>query len=173
MPRVKRGPKPGTAEDLAAQFPAQRIVTVRRLVKVEVKDDGRKFQTWEECEVEVNELLLPQVARMSAIIARVATTVEQAENVLRLAADHPDELTEAVAIAIDQPKEWVERIGISGIAAIAFVVIELNIGFFVRRLGPRAFELMGTIFPAATAGAGPTPSDTFSGTDTPIQPATH
>lgn len=84
------------------------------------------------------------------------------ERVMDLLAEHGEPLTEAAAIAVDRPVDWIADGDSGEFIGLVMAVLAVNLDFFARRLAPEAQRLL-----AVWDGAGQTPFSPSS------EPATH
>lgn len=145
MPDEEKESKTGTAAELAALYPLDKILTVR------VKN-GKKY---EEREVGVNELPIYILAHMAEAMTPMFEAMPTMPNLLTLAAHHPGEVYKAVGLAIDWSVEDVRRMVGSDFMRVASAVWETNKDFFVPLLGPL---LAGVAAAIAQASRGANPS---------------
>lgn len=113
----------------------------------------------EPCEVVVAErriALLPlrirQLPAFSRAVSKVAPLLAEGRLIEALAADG-DGVIEAVAIAADVEREWLDELYPDAFLDLVAAVVEVNLDFFGRRLRP-ALEAAQERLTAATTFAG-------------------
>lgn len=170
MAQKKTGAKPGTAAELAEQFPVSRKIPVR-VKRVEGEGEARKV-TWEPRTVTVEPMVIGQMGRVAAILAPISESLEHAPNFLGLAASHPEIVLGAVAEAIEWDVAELSLVHAADFVTLARAVFEDNRDFFDRLLGPLVSGLREMI-KAAVRGDGPTLSASSNATGTPSPRPTH
>lgn len=68
---------------------------------------------------------------------------------------HGDAFFDLMAVASDQPREWIEQLGDDNFFALLTTFWEVNAGFFTRRLASALTPAMAAAPPDSEATAGP------------------
>ena len=144
-----------TDDDVDAQFP----MSTTYQAKIRRTDDSG----WDDVELEVSELTVPQLAQVSRIIGD-ALRAAGGLDLIAFAAEHDTEVIKALSIALRKPVNVVERLAGSCFFELVLAIFEKNREAFTRRLGPRVFAMLATFTTsaekAAPNGNGPTSSPT-------------
>lgn len=160
-------PKPGSADDLAAQFPWERTITVRvrRL-------DGPQAGQYEEVSIRVAEMDLTQTNRAYAIVRPFEADLSASTDLMGFIAEHPEEAHALMAIATGWPAERVAVLAFGSWMAVGKAVVELNPGFFSLLLARLASVTRATI-KTPTNGVGESPLPISGDTESPAPPPSH
>lgn len=162
--------KPGTASELAAMYPGPKIIPVR-LVRIE--GEGRSRQVfYDPADVVVCGMPIEQLGRVSGLLIPLADAIGEQSSLLAFLSEHKEEALAVVADAIDWPVADLKRMHSSDFMDVAMLIVQENVDFFVRLLGPAAFALPGIQAGVPGNGAGPTPSVSFASGETRIPSAT-
>ncbi|MHA6879203.1 hypothetical protein [Ralstonia pseudosolanacearum] len=96
-----------------------------------------------------------KVGRLPAFLRAISPALQQLQapqiDWLGLFIEHGDDLLQAVAIAVDKPRTWVDALAADEAILLAAGVVEVNADFFTRTVLPRLDGLIGQV-------VGPTPS---------------
>lgn len=138
-----KNPKPGSVAELAALYPAPKVIAVR----VRSAPDA---QTFEDDTIVVDEMDIVQIGRAAHELAAIPDLTS--DNLLLIAARHHQEVFAAVGIAIRWPTERVSRLAARSFADVLSAIYEANDGFFIRCLALLGFAPQAMT--AARAGAG-------------------
>lgn len=155
-------PKPGSAAELAAIYPAAR--------EIEVHMGG------EAATISVRALSIERIGAVADALGPALDEVTKAPSINALAlvlVRHYKHTIRAVAAAVDWPPAQIGRIDASEFHMLVWAVIEANADFFVRLLGPVAFATPEATPEARGNGAGATPSDSSDAMGTPTPSVTH
>ena len=102
-----------------------------------------------------------QVGRLPAFLRAISPTLQQLKapqiDWLALLIEHGDDLLQAVSIAVDKPRAWVDALAADEAILLAAKVVEVNADFFTRTVLPRLDGLIGQVA-KAPAPSGSTPS---------------
>lgn len=153
----KKGPKPGTLEELSALIPGEQVIPirVRRL-------DGPDAGKFEMVNVTVIEFDISQAARVLAVLSPLTGGVSASTTMLDLATTHPTEVTGAVAAAIGWLPARAAVIHSDDFMVLLLAILGINQGFFLRLLGLLGFA-GPAMMPPASNGAGDELSPTSAG----------
>jgi hypothetical protein len=102
--------------------------------------------------IEVGPLTMAQIARLAKSIRTIAQSAPDLTDVASLILTYPDEIIEAVAIAINKPAEWVGALLPDDFFKLAQLVVEQNRTFFLERVAPLVSDVMATMAEAGKAG---------------------
>ncbi|MDO3524993.1 hypothetical protein Q3P09_24690, partial [Ralstonia pseudosolanacearum] len=69
--------------------------------------------------------------------------------------EHGDDLLQAVAIAVDKPRAWVDALAADEAILLAAKVVEVNADFFTRTVLPRLDGLFAQVTQATASGSTP------------------
>ena len=101
-----------------------------------------------------------QVGRLPAFLRAISPTLQQLKapqiDWLALLIEHGDDLLQAVSIAVDKPRAWVDALAADEAILLAAKVVEVNADFFTRTVLPRLDGLIGQVA-KAPAPSGSTP----------------
>ncbi|MHA6910856.1 hypothetical protein ACQUJS_20960 [Ralstonia pseudosolanacearum] len=102
-------------------------------------------------------VILPlKVGRLPDFLRAISPTLQQLKapqiDWLGLFIEHGDDLLQAVAIAVDKPRAWVDALAADEAILLAARVVEVNADFFTRTVLPRLDGLIGQVV------SGPAPS---------------
>ena len=82
-----------------------------------------------------------QVGRLPAFLRAISPTLQQLKapqiDWLTLFIEHGDDLLQAVSIAVDKPRAWVDALAADEAILLAVKVVEVNADFFTRTVLPR------------------------------------
>lgn len=154
--------KTGTADELLSLLPGQVLipVKVRRNAEATAFDDAT---------VIVTEMDVIQVAGVIRALAPIRDALSVTAPLLEVAAEHPDEICAALAVAVCWEAEQVRRMGAASFLKVLTAVYEANGDFFGQLLAHLASGILAA--PSQTNGAGERPSPTSAGTATSATPA--
>jgi hypothetical protein len=161
--------KAGSADELDEMFPEAKPIRVR-LKKLTGEGRDQKVE-WETATAVVEPLSVVELARLAKLLRPILKDVAAAANIMALAADHPDTIIEAIAIAVHWPITDAERMDPSSFMKVGIAAFEANADFFTRRLGLLASGPLATM--KDQLGAGQIPSDSSSATGTSTQSDIH
>ena len=101
-----------------------------------------------------------QVGRLPAFLRAISPTLQQLKapqiDWLTLFIEHGDDLLQAVSIAVDKPRAWVDALAADEAILLVAKVVEVNADFFTRTVLPRLDGLIGQVA-KAPAPSGSTP----------------
>jgi hypothetical protein len=153
--------RPGTAAELAEQYPGPRMIPVR-LVRIEGM--GRERRVFNDpATVTVYALPIQQLGRLGQVLAPIANALATTPNIWTLTLEHEDEIMAAVSEAIGWDIAEVGTIHSSDFVDVVKAIMEENADFFVRLLGPQSDPATKA---AGANGDGRTPSDSSGGGET-------
>ena len=138
-------PRARTAADI--EFP----VATRYKAMVE-REDG---SGWDPIDVEVRELTTSRFVRIINILSKALRSSESGD-ILGFISEHPEEINQALAIALSQDVSVVERLPWSQSVQLALAVYEANRESFARRLSSRSLASITTMLAAGAQEATPT-----------------
>jgi hypothetical protein len=162
--------KPGTASELAAMYPAPKAIPVRL---VRIQGEGRTREVfYDPAKVTVCGMPIEQLGRISELLIPLADAMGEQSSLLAFLSEHKEEALAVVAEAIDWPIDELRLMHASDFITVAMSVVNENINFFVRLLGPAAFALPGIQAEVPGNGAGPKPSVSFAAGETRTPNAT-
>ena len=100
-----------------------------------------------------------KVGRLPAFLRAISPTLQQLNapsiDWLGLFIEHGDDLLQAVAIAVDKPRVWVDALAADEAILLAAKVVEVNADFFTRTVLPRLDGLFAHVTQAAASGSTP------------------
>ncbi|MGC0076007.1 hypothetical protein ACQUKG_05865 [Ralstonia pseudosolanacearum] len=100
-----------------------------------------------------------KVGRLPAFLRAISPTLRQLQapqiDWLGLFIEHGDDLLQAVAIAADKPRAWVDALAADEAILLAAKVVEVNADFFTRTVLPRLDGLFAHVTQAAASGSTP------------------
>ncbi|MCK4165031.1 hypothetical protein HFK89_21870 [Ralstonia pseudosolanacearum] len=100
-----------------------------------------------------------KVGRLPAFLRAISPTLQQLKapsiDWLGLFIEHGDDLLQAVAIAADKPRAWVDGLAADEAILLAAKVVEVNADFFTRTVLPRLDGLFARVTQAAASGSVP------------------
>ncbi|MFV8628146.1 hypothetical protein ACNRDB_01485 [Ralstonia pseudosolanacearum] len=100
-----------------------------------------------------------KVGRLPAFLRAISPTLQQLKapqiDWLGLFIEHGDDLLQAVAIAVDKPRAWVDGLAADEAILLAAKVVEVNADFFTRTVLPRLDGLFARVTQAAASGSVP------------------
>nr|CUV31823.1 conserved protein of unknown function [Ralstonia solanacearum] len=103
-----------------------------------------------------------KVGRLPAFLRAISPTLLQLNapqiDWLGLFIEHGDDLLQAVAIAADKPRAWVDALAADEAILLAAKVVEVNADFFTRTVLPRLDGLFGQVVRAGPEPSGSMPS---------------
>lgn len=95
-----------------------------------------------------------KVGRLPAFLRAISPTLQQLNapsiDWLGLFIGHGDDLLQAVAIAVDKPRAWVDVLAADEAILLAAKVVEVNADFFTRTVLPRLDGLFARVTQAAS-----------------------
>ncbi|WP_197339840.1 hypothetical protein [Ralstonia solanacearum] len=108
-------------------------------------------------------VILPlKVGRLPDFLRAISPTLQQLKapqiDWLWLFIEHGDDLLQAVAIAVDKPRAWIDGLAADEAILLAAKVVEVNADFFTRTVLPRLDGLIGQVV-SGPARSGSTPSN--------------
>lgn len=90
-----------------------------------------------------------QVGRLPAFLRAISPTLQQLKapqiDWLTLFIEHGDDLLQAVSIAVDKPRAWVDALAADEAILLAVKVVEVNADFFTRTVLPRLDGLISQV----------------------------
>ncbi|MGC5820731.1 hypothetical protein SNK19_22830 [Ralstonia pseudosolanacearum] len=100
-----------------------------------------------------------KVGRLPAFLRAISPTLQQLRapqiDWLGLFIEHGDDLLQAVAIAVDKPRAWVDALAADEAILLAAKVVEVNADFFTRTVLPRLDGLFAQVTQSAASGSTP------------------
>ncbi|MCK4139386.1 hypothetical protein HFK85_18750 [Ralstonia pseudosolanacearum] len=100
-----------------------------------------------------------KVGRLPAFLRAISPTLQQLRapqiDWLGLFIEHGDDLLQAVAIAVDKPRAWVDALAADEAILLVAKVVEVNADFFTRTVLPRLDGLFARVTQAAASGSKP------------------
>ncbi|AST26510.1 hypothetical protein [Ralstonia pseudosolanacearum] len=100
-----------------------------------------------------------KVGRLPAFLRAISPTLQQLKapsiDWLELFIERGDDLLQAVAIAVDKPRAWVDALAADEAILLAAKVVEVNADFFTRTVLPRLDGLFARVTQAAASGSTP------------------
>ncbi|MGC5859789.1 hypothetical protein [Ralstonia pseudosolanacearum] len=100
-----------------------------------------------------------KVGRLPAFLRAISPTLQQLNapsiDWLELFIEHGDDLLQAVAIAVDKPRAWVDGLAADEAILLAAKVVEVNADFFTRTVLPRLDGLFAQVTQSAASGSTP------------------
>ncbi|MHA6834868.1 hypothetical protein [Ralstonia pseudosolanacearum] len=100
-----------------------------------------------------------KVGRLPAFLRAISPTLQQLRapqiDWLGLFIEHGDDLLQAVAIAVDKPRAWVDALAADEAILLVAKVVEVNADFFTRTVLPRLDGLFARVTQAAASGSTP------------------
>ncbi|MCK4125672.1 hypothetical protein HFK83_25380 [Ralstonia pseudosolanacearum] len=100
-----------------------------------------------------------KVGRLPAFLRAISPTLQQLNapsiDWLGLFIEHGEDLLQAVAIAVDKPRVWVDALAADEAILLAAKVVEVNADFFTRTVLPRLDGLFAHVTQAAASGSTP------------------
>ncbi|MET2531014.1 hypothetical protein [Ralstonia pseudosolanacearum] len=100
-----------------------------------------------------------KVGRLPAFLRAISPTLQQLNapsiDWLGLFIEHGDDLLQAVAIAVDKPRAWVDGLAADEAILLAAKVVEVNADFFTRTVLPRLDGLFAQVTQSAASGSTP------------------
>ncbi|MGD7268482.1 hypothetical protein ACQCQ6_25565 [Ralstonia pseudosolanacearum] len=100
-----------------------------------------------------------KVGRLPAFLRAISPTLQQLNATqidwLGLFIERGDDLLQAVAIAVDKPRAWVDALAADEAILLAAKVVEVNADFFTRTVLPRLDGLFAHVTQAAASGSTP------------------
>ncbi|MHA6829337.1 hypothetical protein ACQUJV_24430 [Ralstonia pseudosolanacearum] len=100
-----------------------------------------------------------KVGRLPAFLRAISPTLQQLKapqiDWLALFIEHGDDLLQAVAIAVDKPRAWVDGLAADEAILLAAKVVEVNADFFTRTVLPRLDGLFAQVTQSAASGSTP------------------
>ncbi|UZF25290.1 hypothetical protein [Ralstonia pseudosolanacearum] len=100
-----------------------------------------------------------KVGRLPAFLRAISPTLLQLNapqiDWLGLFIEHGDDLLQAVAIAVDKPRSWVDALAADEAILLAAKVVEVNADFFTRTVLPRLDGLFAQVTQSAASGSTP------------------
>ncbi|MCL9852072.1 hypothetical protein RSP673_006065 [Ralstonia solanacearum P673] len=108
-------------------------------------------------------VILPlKVGRLPDFLRAISPVLQQLQapkiDWLGLFIEHGDDLLQAVAIAVDKPRAWIDGLAADEAILLAAKVVEVNADFFTRTVLPRLDGLIGQVV-SGPARSGSTPSN--------------
>ncbi|QOK90239.1 hypothetical protein HF908_13810 [Ralstonia pseudosolanacearum] len=105
-------------------------------------------------------VILPlKVGRLPAFLRAISPTLQQLQapqiDWLSLFIEHGDGLLQAVAVAVDKPRAWVDALAADEAILLAAKVVEVNADFFTRTVLPRLDGLIGKVVGPVPSGSMP------------------
>ncbi|MHA6846379.1 hypothetical protein [Ralstonia syzygii] len=98
-----------------------------------------------------------KVGRLPAFLRAISPTLQQLKapqiDWLGLFIEHGDDLLQAVAIAADKPRAWVDALAADEAILLAAKVVEVNADFFTRTVLPRLDGLFARVTQSAASGS--------------------
>ncbi|MEF9388618.1 hypothetical protein V4890_23795 [Ralstonia solanacearum species complex bacterium KE056] len=103
-----------------------------------------------------------KVGRLPAFLRAISPALQQLQapqiDWLSLFIEHGDDLLQAVAIAVDKPRAWVDALAADEAILLAAKAVQVNADFFTRTVLPRLDGLIGQVV-SGPARSGSTPSN--------------
>ncbi|ARU21593.1 peptidase M16 [Ralstonia solanacearum] len=100
-----------------------------------------------------------RVGQLPAFLRVISPTLQQLKapqiDWLGLFIERGDDLLQAVSIAVDKPRAWVDTLAADEAILLAAKVIEVNADFFTRTVLPRLDGLFAQVTQAAVSGSTP------------------
>ncbi|MCK4124293.1 hypothetical protein ABXT21_21135 [Ralstonia sp. SM1864_UCD524_TZ4] len=100
-----------------------------------------------------------KVGRLPAFLRAISPTLQQLKapsiDWLELFIERGDDLLQAVAIAVDKPRAWVDALAADEAILLAAKVVEVNADFFTRTVLPRLDGLFAQVTQSAAFGSTP------------------
>ncbi|MGA4333574.1 hypothetical protein ACI2U6_23050 [Ralstonia nicotianae] len=100
-----------------------------------------------------------KVGRLPAFLRAISPTLQQLNATqidwLGLFIERGDDLLQAVAIAVDKPRAWVDGLAADEAILLAAKVVEVNADFFTRTVLPRLDGLFAQVTQSAASGSTP------------------
>ncbi|RAA09228.1 hypothetical protein [Ralstonia pseudosolanacearum] len=100
-----------------------------------------------------------KVGRLPAFLRAISPTLQQLNapqiDWLALFIEYGDDLLQAVAIAVDKPRAWVDGLAADEAILLAAKVVEVNADFFTRTVLPRLDGLFAQVTQSAASGSTP------------------
>jgi hypothetical protein len=147
------------AEELDKLFPAEREVTVQRLVGKDA--NGRKKR--EPLTIILEEATVEECAAIARPLQKLADAATD-KPVGTIIHEHLPEAIEAINAATGVDEAILRGLKISDLTALAEAIFEVNAGFFVRRLPLLMMKFQGVVGRALSDGriSSPTSTETAS-----------
>lgn len=149
-------PKAGSAEELDAQFPEERIVSVRI-----GPDAAGKYET---VSLTVSEMNIGQRRRVRPILKPYMAELVSGVSPYDLVDEYPDAADAALALAIGWPVDRIAQMNEGSWWKVAIAVYETNKDFFTQLLVRHVSENPETTSPP-TLGDGEMPLPSSAGTE--------
>lgn len=162
---TKKVPKPGTAAELAAMFPAENQIPVR-VTRVAGDGPERKV-TIEKSAVTIYALPIEQLGRIVDIFEPILNGMTEPKRVLQFISENKPAVYAAVSEATGWAKEDIGAFNGDDFVAIVFAIFEANRDFFVRLLALGGFAPPTTGIPSNGDGRKPLPSSDVGAMPTP------
>lgn len=148
--------KPGSVDELAALYPLPTTLSVR--LTVPGKQKGHETREATVCELPIGVL-----AHIAKALMPMLEAIPTTSTLLQLAANHPEDLYKAIALAIDWDPADVRRMAGADFLKVTMAVWELNKDFFAPLLGSVLAGVASAIKKANRgANRSPQPGETLS-----------
>lgn len=162
--------KPGTMAELAEIYPVIKAIDVR----VErIEGTGKASVLHYQLEtVFVKPLAVEQLGSFAAALAPISAGIGSAPNWIIFAAEHKNEVVNAIAAAIDWNPKVVAKMHAADFLDVFAAVMEANQDFLTRLLGSLVFDGQATTG-AGSNGAGTGRSNSSAPAEPPSQENSH
>ena len=154
-------PESGSAEELAALFPAAHEVQVHEPMDPTAPTKGRAMTT-----VIVRPLNAIEAAQLVVKMKPLLEAYDPAKPALQLITEHMAIVVDVAAVATDRSGEWLMRLDAGDCLDVMVHVIEANENF-LRRVADLVAGPTGRRLAMLFSSVGPTPSPSSQGTASP------
>lgn len=107
--------------------------------------------------IEVLPLTIGQVPRLARVFKGVQLDFSDIRGLLE---EHGERLIQGVAICVDRPVEWAEKLSADEFIELASAVLVVNTPFFAQRVLPALNRLMKTLVDGFGSSSGSSPTAT-------------